>query len=118
MTEMHENTAWFTFDEACKKARSSQDFIYLAGILDTVFFSGLPELTRDLENEARRFVIMIDEFYDQGVKVIIGSEVPMNELYQPKGGKAIDFEFDRTISRLIEMQSQEYLDQPKRKTGK
>lgn len=118
MIEMFEETAWFTFDEACKKARSSQDFIYLASILDTVFFSELPELTRDLENEARRFVIMIDEFYDQGVKVIIGSDVPMNELYQPKGEKAIDFEFDRTISRLIEMQSQEYLDQPKRKSGK
>ena len=118
MIEMFEETAWFTFGEACKKARSSQDFIYLASILDTVFFSDLPELTRDLENEARRFVIMIDEFYDQGVKVIIGSEVPMNKLYQPKGEKAIDFEFDRTISRLIEMQSQAYLDQPKRKNGK
>lgn len=118
MIEMFEQSAWFTFDEACKKARSSQDFIYLANILDTVFFSELPELTRDLENEARRFVIMIDEFYDQGVKVIIGSDVPMDKLYQPKGEKAIDFEFDRTISRLIEMQSQEYLDQPKRKNGK
>lgn len=118
MIEMHDHCAWFTFDEACKKARSSQDFIYLAGILDTVFFSGLPQLTRFLENEARRFVIMIDEFYDQGVKVIIASDVPMDKLYEPKGEKALDFEFDRTISRLIEMQSQEYLDQPKRHNGK
>lgn len=118
MIEMVDNYAWFTFDEACKKARSSQDFIYLANILDTVFFSGLPQLTRFLENEARRFVIMIDEFYDQGVKVIIASDVPMNRLYEPKGEKALDFEFDRTISRLIEMQSQEYLDQPKRNNGK
>lgn len=118
MLEFYEKSAWFTFDEACCKARSSQDFIYLATILDTVFFSGLPQLTRDLENEARRFVIMIDEFYDQGVKVIIGSEVPMEQLYAPKGEKALDFEFDRTISRLIEMQSQEYLDQPKRTSNK
>lgn len=118
MIEMREDCAWFTFEEACKKARSSQDFIKLAGMFDTVFFSGLPQLTRFLENEARRFVIMIDEFYDQGVKVIIAADVPMQEIYQPKGEKALDFEFDRTMSRLIEMQSQEYLDQPKRKTGK
>ena len=118
MIEMREDCAWFTFEEACKKARSSQDFIKLAGMFDTIFFSGLPQLTRFLENEARRFVIMIDEFYDQGVKVIIAADVPMQEIYQPKGEKALDFEFDRTMSRLIEMQSQEYLDQPKRKTGK
>ena len=118
MIEMREDYSWFTFEEACKKARSSQDFIKLAGMFDTVFFSGLPQLTRFLENEARRFVIMIDEFYDQGVKVIIAADVPMQEIYQPKGEKALDFEFDRTMSRLIEMQSQEYLDQPKRKTGK
>lgn len=118
MIEMGNDCAWFTFEEACKKARSSQDFIYLASIFETVFFSGLPQLTRFLENEARRFVIMIDEFYDQGVKVVIGSDVPMEKLYEPKGEKALDFEFDRTISRLIEMQSQDYLDQPKRATGK
>ncbi len=118
MVRMTQECAWFTFEEACKKARSSQDFIELANRFDTVLFSGLPQLTRFLENEARRFVIMIDEFYDQGVKVIIAADVPMNELYQPKGEKALDFEFDRTISRLIEMQSQEYLDQPKRNTGK
>ncbi len=110
-------TAWFTFDEACRKPRSSRDFIYLANRFDTIFFSGLPQLTRFLENEARRFVIMVDEFYDQGVKLIIGSEVSMDALYEPKGEKALDFEFDRTISRLIEMQSQEYLDQPKRRNG-
>lgn len=114
MLKRTESATWFTFEEACCKARSSSDFIRLAECFETVFFHGLPKLTRDLENEARRFVIMVDEFYDQGVKLIIGSEVDMQNLYAAKGEKALDFEFDRTISRLIEMQSQEYLDQPKR----
>ncbi len=109
-----EDAAWFTFEEACVKARASHDFIKLAATYETIFLSGLPQLTRKNEDAARRFVIMVDEFYDQGVKLIIGSEATIETLYAAEGEKAIDFEFDRTISRLIEMQSQEYLDQPKR----
>ena len=100
--------------EACAKPRASQDFIKLASEYGTVFLSGVPVLNRNRQNEARRFVIMIDEFYDQGVKIIIGAETNLVDLYESKGTNALDFEFDRTMSRLIEMQSETYLHQPKR----
>ncbi len=114
MRKRTESAAWFTFEEACLKPRAAQDFIQIASCFDNIFFTELPQLTRQLEDAARRFVIMVDEFYDQGVKLAIGSEVDLQNLYAAQGEKAIDFEFDRTISRLVEMQSQTYLDQPKR----
>src|SRR5699024_11487515 len=64
MLKRTESATWFTFEEACCKARSSSDFIRLAECFETVFFHGLPKLTRDLVTEARRFVIIVDEFYD------------------------------------------------------
>lgn len=114
MLKEGEDATWFTFKEACAKPRASQDFIKLASEYDTVFLSGVPILNRDRQNEARRFVIMIDEFYDQGVKIVIGAETNLTDLYESKGTNALDFEFDRTMSRLIEMQSETYLNQPKR----
>ncbi|MBS7825986.1 cell division protein ZapE [Wohlfahrtiimonas chitiniclastica] len=114
MLKVGNDATWFTFKEACAKPRASQDFIQLAADYNTVFLSGVPILNRDRQNEARRFVIMIDEFYDQGVKIIIGAETNLAELYETKGTNALDFEFDRTVSRLIEMQSETYLHQPKR----
>lgn len=114
MLKVGADAAWFTFKEACAKPRASQDFIQLASEYNTVFLSGVPTLTRNRQNEARRFVIMIDEFYDQGVKIVIGAETNLVDLYESKGTNALDFEFDRTMSRLIEMQSETYLHQPKR----
>ena len=115
MLKIGGDATWFTFNEACAKPRASQDFIKLASEYNTVFLSDVPLLNRDRQNEARRFVIMIDEFYDQGVKVVIGAETSLADLYESKGTNALDFEFDRTMSRLIEMQSETYLHQPKRK---
>lgn len=114
MLKVGGDATWFTFSEACAKPRASQDYIKLASEYSTVFLSGVPVLNRDRQNEARRFVIMIDEFYDQGVKIIIGSASRLTDLYESKGTNALDFEFDRTMSRLIEMQSETYLHQPKR----
>lgn len=114
MLKVGGDATWFTFKEACAKPRASQDFIKLASEYGTVFLSAVPLLNRDRQNEARRFVIMIDEFYDQGVKVVIGAETSLADLYESKGTNALDFEFDRTMSRLIEMQSETYLHQPKR----
>jgi len=66
-------------------------------------------LGKDRDDQARRFVNMIDEFYDRNVKVIISAAVPIVELY---AGGRLNFEFERTESRLLEMQSQDYLAAP------
>ena len=66
-------------------------------------------LGADDENAARRFLTLVDEFYDRGVKLILAADVPREQLY---AGKKLAFEFQRALSRLIEMQSQEYLARP------
>jgi cell division protein ZapE len=71
-----------------------------------VFLSNVPVLGIELENQARRLVALVDEFYDRGVNLIVAAHATPQALY--RGGK-LKFEFERTASRLIEMQSQEYL---------
>ena len=72
----------------------------------SVLIDNVPELTSDIEDGARRFITLIDEFYDRNIKVAIVADRPMASLYS---GKKLSFEFQRTLSRLIEMQSVEYL---------
>ena len=69
----------------------------------------MPVFDRDLEDQARRFISLVDEFYDRRVKLILSAAAPPARLYQ---GAKLDFEFDRTTSRLTEMQSEEYLAEP------
>jgi cell division protein ZapE len=78
----------------------------LAHIYSTVIISEIPELDQMRENQARRFIALIDEFYDRRVKIVISANVAIEKLYS---GKLLTFEFERTVSRLIEMQSSEYL---------
>jgi cell division protein ZapE len=73
--------------------------------------SDIPVFTAQMNDQARRFVTLVDEFYDRGVKLIISSAAPVTELYRDS---KLAFEFQRTSSRLIEMQSQEYLARPHR----
>ena len=73
--------------------------------------SDVPQMGRGNDDAARRFVNMIDEFYDRQVKVIVSAAVPLLDLYS--GGR-LEFEFQRTASRLLEMQSHEYLARPHR----
>ncbi len=68
--------------------------------------SGVPRFTPQIEDQARRFISLVDEFYDRGVKLIVSAEVPLEALY---GGERLAFEFERTRSRLLEMQSEAYL---------
>ncbi len=75
-------------------------------IFHAVLLSGVPEFDRDKDDQARRFVNLVDEFYDRNVKLVIAAEKPLLELYT--GGR-LEFEFQRTQSRLQEMQSHEYL---------
>ena len=100
---------WFTFKELCDGPRGQADYIEIARCYHTVFISDVPVLGPQGEDQARRFITLVDEFYDRGVKLIISAERPVTELYR---GSKLTFEFERTQSRLIEMQSQEYLARP------
>ncbi len=98
--------AWFDFEELCGGPRSSSDYVELAQLCHTVILSAVPVLNAQLENEARRFIALVDELYDRRVKLILSAAAPIEALYQ---GTRLEFEFERTYSRLIEMQSTEYL---------
>ncbi len=97
---------WFDFDALCRGARAAADYIEIAQSFPAVILSGVPRFGINEENEARRFVHLVDEFYDRGVKLIVSAAVPPTELYD---GTRLRLEFQRTGSRLIEMQSQAYL---------
>lgn len=101
--------AWFDFDEICDGPRSQADYIELARWYPTVIISGVPQFDETLENQARRFIALVDEFYDRRVKLIVSAARDVNHLY---AGQQLSFEFDRTTSRLIEMQSSKYLASP------
>ena len=94
------------FAELCLAPRSAADYTQLAKEYHSVLIDNVPELTSDIEDGARRFITLIDEFYDRNIKVAIVADRPMASLYS---GKKLSFEFQRTLSRLIEMQSVEYL---------
>lgn len=101
-----DDVVWFTFRELCDGPRSQSDYIELARCYHTVFLTDVPILTHEHENQARRFISLVDEFYDRAVKLIVSAAAPIDELYR---GTKLAFEFERTKSRLIEMQSQAYL---------
>ena len=71
-----------------------------------MFISNVPEFTPRNENAARRFIMLIDELYDRGVKIVVSAAAQPTSLYR---GERVRFEFERAASRLIEMQTQEYL---------
>ncbi|MDE0955209.1 MAG: cell division protein ZapE [Pseudomonadales bacterium] len=97
---------WFTFDQLCVKPRSQNDYLELACEFHGLIISNVPCLRVGMEDQARRFVNLVDVCYDASLKVIISAEVPLLELYS---GGQLDFVFRRTLSRLQEMQSYEYL---------
>ena len=101
-----QGVAWFDFQELCAGPRGQADYIELARRYHTILLSGLPDFTQSETDKLRRFVWMIDEFYDRRVKLITSAQVEIDKLY-PSGG-----EFDRTMSRLHEMQTHQYLGEP------
>jgi cell division protein ZapE len=101
-----DDVAWFDFAELCDGPRSPNDYIELARIFHAVLLSDVPEFTPDRNDQARRFINLVDEFYDRNVKLVMTAAKPLLELY---GGGRLEFEFQRTQSRLQEMQSHEYL---------
>ena len=101
--------AWFEFEDIADGPRSQVDYIELARWYPTIIVSGVPVFNKRLEDQARRFIALVDEFYDRRVKLIISAASNAAGLY---AGDKLEFEFDRTVSRLIEMQSVEYLALP------
>jgi len=94
------------FESLCDGPRSQTDYIEISRIYHTVLLANVKTMNQDNDDIARRFIAMVDEFYERHVKLIISAEVAMESLYQ--GGR-LEFEFKRCISRLQEMQSHEYL---------
>ena len=104
-----DGVVWFGFTDICGGPRSAADYIEIARAYHTVLISDIPVLNHDLEDEARRFVALVDEFYDRRVKLAVSAAVPLEQLYT---GKRLAIEFQRTLSRLTEMQSRQYLSAP------
>jgi len=100
---------WFDFRELCERAISSADYIEIARAFNTVLLSGVPLMDEGNADATRRFINLIDEFYDRNVKMLISAANPINKLYT---GNRLAFEFQRTTSRLTEMQSNDYLAKP------
>ena len=99
-------TAWFEFEDLCEGPRSQNDYIELARLYHTIFISNIPVFTHSNENAARRFISAIDEFYDRNVNIVVSAAAAPGELYY---GEQVRLEFLRAASRLIEMQTQQYL---------
>jgi cell division protein ZapE len=101
--------AWFDFEALCEQPLGAADYLALTERYHTLLLSGVPRLTPDRRNQARRFITLVDALYDRRINLIIGAAAGPAELY-PAGDGA--FEFQRTVSRLAEMQSRAYLESP------
>lgn len=101
-----DDVLWCDFRALCDGPRSQNDYIELARIYHAVLVSDVPVMAGSSDDMARRFINLVDEFYDRNVKLILSAEAGIDELYT---GSNLAFEFERTKSRLIEMQSHEYL---------
>jgi cell division protein ZapE len=97
---------WFNFCAICAGPRSQDDYIEIAREYQSVIVTGVPIFDSQSENEARRFIALVDELYDRNVNLILSAAAPPTQLYR---GDQLSFQFERTISRLIETQSEEYL---------
>ena len=101
--------AWFRFEELCGGPRGQVDYIELARRFHTVLISAVPRLGPKEADRRRRFTWLIDEFYDRRVKLILSAEAPLMDLLK---GTAGDSEVERATSRLVEMQTSQYLSEP------
>lgn len=107
--EQAKGVARFSFADLCEAPLAANDYLAIAKRYHTIILSGIPELGPDRRNEARRFVLLIDVLYDNRVKLVASAAVPIDRIYAEGDGT---FEFARTVSRLIEMQSSDYIDAP------
>lgn len=109
---VHADVVWFEFAALCESSRSQYDYVELAQEFRTVMVSDVPVFaTPEQDDAARRFIALVDEFYDQGTKLVVSAAALPPQLYQ-HGRLLADFE--RTASRLVEMQSADYLARARR----
>ena len=101
-----DDVAWFDFSELCEGPRSQNDYVELSREFHAVVLSAVPVFDRAREDAARRFIGLVDELYDRNVKLVLSAQAGIEGLYQ---GERLRAEFERTASRLREMQSLEYL---------
>jgi cell division protein ZapE len=97
---------WFDFGALCEGPRAVADYIELARSFNTVLISDVPQFSPQNDDAARRFIELVDEFYDRGVNLVLSAATPITQLY---AGERLRAPFARTESRLIEMQSAQYL---------
>lgn len=98
--------AWFSFSTICSAPRAAQDYIELAQRFNTIIITNIPVMDEYSDDKTRRFIYLIDELYDRNVKLIASADTEPDNLYQ---GRMLEFAFNRTSSRLIEMRSHQYL---------
>ncbi|MCJ2084523.1 AFG1 family ATPase [Methylobacterium sp. E-005] len=103
--------ARFGFDDLCRMPLGASDYMALARTFHTIILDGIPVMTEAERNEAKRFITLIDTLYDRHVKLVASAAAEAPDLYAAETGREA-FEFDRTVSRLIEMRSREYLALP------
>lgn len=107
--EVADGVVWFDFKALCETARSQVDYMEISRIYHSVLLSNVVQMGRENDDAARRFIAMVDEFYERNVKLIISAEVALEQLYTTG---TLEFEFKRCISRLQEMQSHDFLAKP------
>ena len=100
--------AWFGFDQLCREPRGVADYLAVAQRYSIVFIEGVPMMAAEMRNEAKRFILLVDTLYDAAVRTVISAEANPHALYQASSGTEA-FEFQRTASRLMEIQSADYL---------
>ena len=108
LRRLADDQVWFDFAALCEGPRAVADYIEIARSFQTVFVSAVPQFdtSQRREDAAKRFIHLVDEFYDRNVNLVLSAEAEPLALYR---GERHRHEFERTVSRLIEMQSREYL---------
>ncbi len=103
------DVVWFDFSAICDGPRSQADYVEIARDFHTIMVSRVPRFDAASDNQARRFIALVDELYDRNVKLVLSAAGPPEALYR---GERLAFEFERTRSRLVEMQTHDYLARP------
>jgi cell division protein ZapE len=103
------NAAWFSFEQLCRQPMGAQDYLAIAARFTVIFIENVPMMDYSQRNEVKRFILLVDTLYDNHVTTVISAAANPHALYTAGRGTEF-FEFQRTASRLIEMQSREYLE--------
>ena len=105
------DVARFSFAELCEQPHGARDFLAIAARFHTIFIDHIPVLEQARRNEAKRFILLIDTLYDRHARIVVSAAAAPEKLYAGRTGTEA-FEFERTASRLTEMQTREWLEAP------